>query len=144
MRLQPRLERHWGNAAEAACARRYVALFSGLFMATLVYGQVAKTTVTQSPPASGHEFVSRYCAACHNDKSKAGGFSFTQIDLAHPGQNAEQFEKVILKLRTGMMPPAGMPRPKADALNSFVTDLETRIDRAAAGPRIRGRLRFTG
>ena len=83
--------------------------------------------------ASGHEFVTRYCAACHNDKLKAGGFSFTQVDLAHPGQNAEQFEKVILKLRTGMMPPAGMPRPKADVLNTFVTDLETRIDRAAAG-----------
>ncbi len=103
---------------------KYVAVFSGLFISTLVYGQAAKTD---------QEFVSRYCAACHNDKLKAGGFSFTQVDLAHPGQNAEQFEKVILKLRTGMMPPAGLPRPKADALNGFVADLETRIDRAAAG-----------
>ena len=112
---------------------KYVAVFSGLFISTLVYGQAAKTTVTQSPPASGREFVSRYCAACHNDKSKAGGFSFTQVDLAHPAQNAEQVEKVILKLQTGMMPPAGMPRPKADILNAFVADLETRIDGGAAG-----------
>lgn len=109
---------------------KYVVLFSGLFISTLVYGQVAKTSVTAD---HGHEFVNRYCAACHNDKSKAGGFSFTQVNLERPGQNVEQFEKVILKLRTGMMPPAGMPRPKADVLKRFVTDLETQIDRGAAG-----------
>jgi hypothetical protein len=105
-----------------------IAVLSGLLIPASVYGQVAK-----SPAVSGHEFVSRYCAACHNDKSSAGGFSFTQVDLAHPGQNPEQVEKVILKLRTGMMPPAGTPRPRADVLHAFVSDLETRIDGAAAG-----------
>ncbi|HEX4273787.1 MAG TPA: DUF1592 domain-containing protein [Bryobacteraceae bacterium] len=124
---------------------RYIAVLSGLFISTMAYPQVAKNTIAadqkgdsqkaasfRSQGASDHEFVSRYCAACHNDKLKTGGFSFAQVDQAHPGQNAEQFEKVILKLRTGMMPPAGLPRPKADALNAFVTGLETRIDRAAA------------
>ncbi len=118
-----------------------VAVLSVLLISAMVYGQVARTSApsdqkstapSQSQAASGDEFVSRYCATCHNDKLKAGGFSFTRIDLARPTQNAEQAEKVILKLRTGMMPPAGMPRPKADVLNAFASDLETRIDRAAA------------
>jgi mono/diheme cytochrome c family protein len=118
-----------------------VAVLSVLLISAMVYGQVARTSApsdqkstapSQSQAASGHEFVTRYCAACHNDKLRSGGFTFTQIDLAHPGQNADQAEKVILKLRTGMMPPAGMPRPQADVLNTFVSDLETRLDRAAA------------
>ena len=117
---------------------KHIALFGGLFVSTLVFGQAAKTVdqkrpqPAQSAAASGQAFVGQYCAACHNDKLKSGGFSFTQVDLAHPGQDAEQAEKIILKLRTGLMPPAGMPRPKADALNAFVGDLETRLDRAAA------------
>ena len=108
-----------------------IALFSGLFLSTLAFGQVAKTALPQAP-ALDRQFVTQYCAGCHNDKSKAGGFSFAQVDFAHPGKNAEQFEKIILKLQTGMMPPAGLPRPKADVEKAFVTDLETRIDSAAA------------
>src|ERR1700742_5369272 len=107
---------------------RHVAFFSGLLMSALLEGQVP----SQPPVEASRDFVSHYCATCHNDKAKAGGFSFAQVDLAHPAQHAEQLEKVILKLRTGMMPPAGLPRPKADVLNAFVTDLENRIDRAAA------------
>ena len=52
-------------------------------------------------------FVNEHCVYCHDESLPAGGFSFTDVDLAHPDQNAEQAEKVILKLRTGMMPPAG-------------------------------------
>ena len=96
-------------------------------------GVTTGPNASASPGRSGYEFVSRYCAACHNDKLKSGGLSFAQVDLAPAGQNAEQLERVILMLRTGMMPPSGMPRPKADAVNAFATDLETRIDRAAGG-----------
>jgi cytochrome c551/c552 len=106
---------------------RYITVYGGLLIWTLAYAQPAKPA-----PAADHEFVNRYCAACHNDERKSGGFSFAQIDLAHPARNAGQLEKVILKLRTGMMPPAGMPRPQADKVQAFVTDLETKLDRAAA------------
>jgi len=83
--------------------------------------------------ASQAALVNQYCAGCHNDKLASGGFSFARIDLANPDQNAAQAEKVILKLRTGMMPPAGMPRPNdANTLKSFAAALEDRIDQAAA------------
>jgi cytochrome c551/c552 len=110
-----------------------IALFSGLILSTVAFGQVAKTAAAAQASAPAGRFVNQYCAGCHNDKSKAGGFSFAQVDLDHPEKNAEQFEKVIVKLQTGMMPPAGLPRPKSDVQKAFITDLETRIDRVAAG-----------
>jgi len=76
--------------------------------------------------------VNQYCSGCHNDKLKSGGFSWTSVDVAHPEWSAQQFEKVIRKLRAGLMPPAGAKRPDTATLNSFVTALETRIDHAAA------------
>ena len=109
------------------CHMKYFACLSGLLIPALVYGQPKK------PPLPGNqEFVSRYCAGCHNDKLKAGGFSFAQVDLAHPSRNADKFEKIIVKLQTGMMPPSGLPRPKSEVVKAFVTDLEMRIDGAAA------------
>jgi Protein of unknown function (DUF1592)/Protein of unknown function (DUF1588)/Protein of unknown function (DUF1587)/Protein of unknown function (DUF1585)/Protein of unknown function (DUF1595)/Planctomycete cytochrome C len=76
--------------------------------------------------------VDQYCVACHNDKLRTGGLSLTKFDPVHPQQNAEVAEKVIHKLRAGMMPPPGMPRPDPDALKIFIAGLERRIDAAAA------------
>jgi hypothetical protein len=63
---------------------------------------------------------------------KNGGFSWTDLDIAHPDANTQQAEKVIRKLRAGMMPPSGQPRPSSAAVDSFVKAFETRIDEAAA------------
>jgi hypothetical protein len=118
---------------------KYIALFGGLSVALLVYGQAAKTvankTSSGSAPvtAASDSFTTHYCASCHNDKLKSGGFSLGRIDFAHPGRTAELSERVVLKLRTGLMPPAGAPRPPAEVLNAFVTGLENRIDAEAAG-----------
>lgn len=108
---------------------KHAAGFFVLLIPAVMCGQAVPGNPQAAP---SHEFVSRYCAGCHNDKLKTGGFSFAQLDLEHPGQNPDQFEKVILKLQTGMMPPAGLPRPKPDAVKAFVGDLEARLDRAAA------------
>src|SRR5690242_17041453 len=82
---------------------------------------------------SQRAMVNQYCVKCHNDTLKSGGFSWTtDLDLAHPEQNAKEAGKVIRKVRAGMMPPAGSPRPDAAALKGLVTGLESRIDLAAA------------
>src|SRR5215467_1891041 len=57
--------------------------------------------------------VKQYCSGCHNDKMKSGGMSLTQLDLAHPEATPELTEKMIRKLRVGLMPPAGMLCPDA-------------------------------
>ena len=76
--------------------------------------------------------LDKYCSGCHNDRAKVGGFSLSSIDLTQPGKNAQQLEKVSLKLRSGMMPPNNMPRPDAATIKALVTDLEAGIDKAAA------------
>jgi hypothetical protein len=82
--------------------------------------------------AAREALVEQYCGYCHDDELREGGFSFSAIDLEHPEENAEQTEKVFVKLRTGMMPPAGMPRPEDDSLTRFAAALEADIDRVAA------------
>ena len=83
-------------------------------------------------PRLRRALVNQYCAGCHNDKLKSGGFSWTKLDLAHPEQNAEQAEKVIRKLRAGLDASAGMPRPDAATMKAFAASLENGIDQAAA------------
>ncbi len=82
----------------------------------------------------------QYCVGCHNDKLKTGGLSLA----AHVKPSAQEWEKVIRKLRAGMMPPAGMPRPDQATINALATSLENEIDQAAAPIRIRAGRRCIG
>jgi hypothetical protein len=74
----------------------------------------------------------QYCVGCHSEKQKSGGFSWTELDVARPEQNAELTEKVIRKVRSGMMPPAGARRPDLPTMKAFAAALESKIDQAAA------------
>ncbi len=76
--------------------------------------------------------VKQYCAACHNDKAKSGGLTLATFDAAAVVDNALVAEKMIRKLRAGMMPPAGARRPDEASLVALATSFETRIDGAAA------------
>ncbi len=86
----------------------------------------------QMPLASQRALVDKYCAGCHNDKVKSGGFSWTKVDLAKPGDHAEQLEKVLRKMHAGMMPPSGAPRPDAATTKAFIAAIENGVDQAAA------------
>jgi hypothetical protein len=83
-------------------------------------------------PSSHAALVKTYCVGCHNDRARTGELSLEHADVSDIPQHAELWEKVIRKVRAGMMPPAGMPRPDASTLDAFVAHLETAIDRAAA------------
>jgi mono/diheme cytochrome c family protein len=76
--------------------------------------------------------VNTYCVTCHSDKARTGGLSLENTNLNEVPKNAETWEKVIRKVRVGMMPPPGMPRPTPAALDGFASFLETSLDRAAA------------
>ncbi len=71
-------------------------------------------------------------STCHSDRGKAGGLSLASFDAAKLVDNAAVAEKMIRKLRLGMMPPPGARRPEPAALAAFAESLETRLDRAAA------------
>ena len=76
--------------------------------------------------------VQRYCQVCHNDQLLTGNMSLQGFDVANPVPRWETAEKMITKLRVGMMPPPGMPRPGGDTLMALVETLETTLGRAAA------------
>ncbi len=86
----------------------------------------------QQAAAAPPDVVKQYCVGCHSEKGKAGGLSLVGFDAAHADQNAEIAERMIRKLRAGMMPPPGARRPDAATLDAFTTSLETTIDTAAA------------
>ncbi len=76
--------------------------------------------------------VKQYCVTCHNDKSKAGTLSLAAFDPAHLADNAVVAEKMVRKLRAGMMPPAGARRPDEATLTAFAQAMEVELDKAAA------------
>ena len=61
--------------------------------------------------ASERALLDQYCVTCHNQRLKTAGLMLDQLDLARMHDHAEIWEKVVRKLRAGMMPPSGMPRP---------------------------------
>jgi mono/diheme cytochrome c family protein len=93
---------------------------------------LATAHATTLPVSEQNALVKQYCATCHNDRAKAGGLTLASFDAAAATDHAEVAEKVIRKLRAGMMPPAGARRPEPKVLADLATALETRIDQAAA------------
>jgi hypothetical protein len=76
--------------------------------------------------------VKQYCVTCHNDRAKAGQLTLAAFDAARATEHLETTEKMIRKLRAGMMPPAGARRPEVAQLEALASALEGRVDRAAA------------
>ncbi|MBW8861085.1 MAG: DUF1592 domain-containing protein [Acidobacteria bacterium] len=90
---------------------------------------------TALPVDAQNQLVGQYCATCHSERGKAGGLVLAGFDAAKIGERPEVAEKMIRKLRTGMMPPANARRPDADTIHQFVDALETKMDAAfAANP----------
>ena len=75
--------------------------------------------------------VQQYCVRCHNDVMRRGNLSLSDFDVEAAAQSAETAEKMIIKLRAGMMPLPGARRPGPDTLLALVETLETLIDEAA-------------
>ncbi len=86
-------------------------------------------------PASrdSDEIVQQYCALCHNDQMLSGNLSLERFTLDSAAETGAVAEAMIRKLRAGMMPPPGAPRPPADSLLTLVEALESHMDDAAEG-----------
>jgi mono/diheme cytochrome c family protein len=80
--------------------------------------------------------IDKYCVTCHSERARAANLSLQGMDLEKVGEHAEVWEKVVRKLRAGVMPPPDMPRPSLAEYEGLRDWLETSIDRAAGpGPR---------
>lgn len=78
--------------------------------------------------ADSAETIGRYCLDCHNYAEQTGGLSLEELDLAEIAEHAQTWEKVIRKLRAGMMPPVDQPRPGRDTYVALANFLEHEID----------------
>ena len=98
----------------------------------------ARPAVQQTPAPTAaavdpqQAFVNQYCVVCHNQRLKTGGLVLESLDITQVGPQAETWEKVVRKIKTGLMPPAGARRPERGVLDGFAAELEHRLDRAVA------------
>lgn len=113
--------------------------------------QPRQAPMTSAPASGGHAselrvMLNRYCVSCHNSRTVLGqgeptsimagqlrlvGLSFDTLDTANPAAEADVWERVIRRLRTGTMPPGGRARPDTATYDALASWLETELDRAA-------------
>src|SRR5579872_1082875 len=102
---------------------------------------LAAIPATAAPASStATAVIQRYCIGCHNAKLKTAGLVLDAADLERIGDHPVVWEKVARKLRTGEMPPAGMPRPDKAAYAGAAAELETALDAVAAAKPSPGRV----
>ena len=98
-----------------------------------------------SPATEYRALLDQYCVSCHNQalvegtdepgtalisQLRAVGLSLDTLDLTTVGDDAAQWEQVVRKLRAGLMPPAGRPRPDDATHDAFKAWLEPQLDDA--------------
>ena len=99
-------------------------------------GQAAAATAMSAETAQA--LVNQYCVSCHSQRARESGMdsavrlTLDDVDPANVGAHADVWEKVVRRLRAGMMPPKNMNRPDAGTVDSLVVWLEDQLDQSAA------------
>jgi mono/diheme cytochrome c family protein len=97
-----------------------------------IISSVAFTGSAHATLAEQQAILKQYCISCHSAQVKSGGLALSTQDLANPGAHGAVYEKVVRKLRAGVMPPVGVPRPPKPAYEGFASWLESELDSAAS------------
>ena len=93
----------------------------------------ASATPQRTSAARQRALLDQYCVTCHSDQMKKANLSLEKLDLGTVGDHAEVWEKVVRKLRAGVMPPPGLRRPELAEYEGLRDWLEAEIDRKAVG-----------
>ena len=109
-----------------------------LCLVTVISGQPQKSAAPVADSVSSERaLLDQYCVVCHNEKAKAAGaeparkLTLDSLDVAHVEKAPAEWETIVRKLRAGMMPPSGLPRPKPAVMESMIEWLEKELDRTA-------------
>jgi hypothetical protein len=115
----------------ASASLRRLTLAS-LFIAAAGQIHAARAAAQSVPPVPPRQaLLNQYCVTCHNERLKTAGLALDSVDAEVVSRSPDVWEKVIRKLRAGLMPPPGRPRPEKPAVDRFVSRLEADLDRAA-------------
>ena len=124
-----------------------IAFWSGASSLVVIAAPLQEAAAALPAASTTRAILDQYCVSCHNERIvrgegeppsvlasqlRAAGLTFDTVDATDPSAAADVWERVILKLRTGSMPPAGRPRPDAAVYDAVASWLEAEIDRAAA------------
>jgi cytochrome c5 len=93
--------------------------------------QSSPPPIPASSTVASRALLDKYCVTCHNERAKIAGLTLDKVDLSDIPGNADILEKVVRKVRVGMMPPQGAPRPDQAAATALIAHLTTELDRAA-------------
>src|SRR6202167_188128 len=122
--------------------KRLLAVGSLTILPAVLFAQTPAPAAASGPPVATavteRALLNQYCVVCHNEKMKKAGqpsglaITLDNLDVAHIEQNPQEWERVVHKVRAGMMPPAGMPRPKPADFEAAIVYLENELDKHAA------------
>ena len=99
-------------------------------LSTCLLLAVGASPLLAAQEPSPKALLDKYCTGCHNQRLKTGGVVLENVDTTRLGDHAEVWEKVAEKIRGGMMPPPGMPRPDKASLDGLATWAENELDKA--------------
>jgi hypothetical protein len=102
--------------------------FSPLTRAILVALSAGALWTGQSVSAADDTLLQEYCTKCHNSDDYAGSIDLEGVTAANIHEHSDIGEKVIRRLRAGMMPPVGEKRPDNAAMQQYASTLEHDID----------------
>ena len=145
-RLKVRRIREWNHRGirrilrTVTCQVRLAGIASGSLFAGALAGVLVTSLAAQSPSTATasrateqpRALLDQYCVTCHNDRLRTANLSLENLDLATVGDHPELWEKVIRKLRAGVMPPPDVKRPSIAEYEGLRDWLEAEIDRQAA------------
>ena len=105
-------------------------------------GPVALAAPDESPAPVVNEVVAEFCVRCHNQRRQIGNLVLEDFDISDAASHRPTIEKMIRKLRAGMMPPNSVRRPESEVIAAVATELEDAMDAIAAASPDPGRRTF--
>jgi len=116
---------------------RFLVAGCAMFMSVALVSAQTRVAQTGARNAAAHNastqraLIDQYCVGCHNSKTKTANLMLDQLDLAKLGEHADIGEKVVRKLRAGLMPPTNARRPDPATLETMIRWMEDELDKSA-------------
>ena len=121
-----------GGLLAAGCLAAFAA--SALAQVPAVRSPAPEARAAALSAADARTLLDEYCVRCHNQRSTIGrdtGVMWDAVDLTRVADHAEILERGVRRLRAGMMPPSGSPRPDPATYAALTEWLEAELDRHA-------------
>jgi hypothetical protein len=107
-------------------------LLGGLVAVAILGASQVALPASASDATRHRATLDQYCVTCHNDRLKTSNLSLEHLDLATAGDHPDIWERVVRKLRAGVMPPPDVRRPPLTDYEALRDFLELELDRHAA------------